>query len=169
MDPETQKAFDAIEKRLRTVEGQVAQPDHYHNGFDSNQISYLDLYQKKVYLRWTLPGATAATAGNYGVFLIVPVACLVTSIKEVHEVLGTDGAAVTLNIEKLTNGVAPGSGSTLLSTAFDLKATINTVQTGTLVTTAATRSLAINDRLALKKSGTLTAVAGVTVHVELQF
>lgn len=161
--------FDDINRRLKTVESQTEQPTHYHNGFDSNQISYLDLYQKKLYLRHTIYGTDAATAGNYGVFLIVPVACLVTSIKEVHEVLGTDGSAVTLNVEKLTSGVAPGSGSTLLSTAFDLKATINTVQTGTLVTTSSTRSLAVNDRLALKKSGTLTAVAGVTVHVELQF
>lgn len=164
-----QKQIQNIMSRLSAVEDEVKTPSHYHNGFDSNQISWGDLYQKKVWVRHTLTGTSAATAGNYGAFYIVPVACLVTGIKEVHEVLGTDGSAVTLNVEKLTGTTAPGSGTGILSTAFSLKATINTVQIGTLTTTSATRTLAIGDRLGLVKTGTLTAVAGVTVMVELQF
>lgn len=168
-DEQTQQMIASLDKRLKALEGQVAQPTHYHNGFDSNNISYLDLYQKKIYVRWTLPGTSAATAGNYGTFMIVPVACLVMKIQEAHEVLGTDASAVTLQIEKLTGTTAPGSGSNLLATAIDLKGTINTVVTGTLTGTSSVRTLAVGDRLALKKSGTLTAVAGVTVHIELQF
>lgn len=169
MDPQVQQMLDQMSSRISSLEATVAQPTHYHNGFDSNNISYLDLVNKKIYVRHTIYGTDAATAANYGTFLIVPAACLVTKAQEVHEVKGTDGSAVTLNVEKLTGTTAPGSGSTLLPTAFDLKGTINTLQTGTLTTTASTRSLAAGDRLALKKTGTLTSVAGVTVHVELQF
>lgn len=169
MNPDTENRIEAIEKRLKDVEQGVALPQHVHNGFDSNNVAYLDLYQKKIYLRHTLYGADAATAGNYGTFLISPVACLITRIQEVHEVKGTDGSAVTLNIEKLANGVAPGSGVAILSTAFDLKANINVVQSGTLSLVSTTRTLAAGDRLGLVKSGTLTSVAGVTVLVELTF
>jgi hypothetical protein len=164
-----QNQIDALVSRVKVVEDQVQTPSHYHNGFDSNQIAFNDIYQKKLYIRHTLTGLTATTGSNYGVFFITPVKCLVTGIREVHETAGTDAGAVTLNIEKLISGVAPDSGSTLLSTDFSLKATANVVQTGTLVTTSSTRTLAIGDRLCLKDAGTLTLVAGVTVHIELTY
>lgn len=169
LDRETQTMLAGIEKRLSAVEELAAQPTHYHNGFDSNNIAFTDIYQKKIYVQHTIVGTAAATATNYGVFYIVPVACLVTSIKEVHQTAGTDGSAVTLNIEKLTSGVAPDSGATILTTALSLKATINVVQTGTITGTYATKTLAIGDRLCMKDAGTLTTVANVTVLVELQF
>lgn len=169
MDPDVQKALDDLSKRLQAVEGNVALPTHYHNGFDSNNIAYADLYQKKLYIHHTIQGTAAATATNYGVFLIAPVACIVTRIQEMHQTAGTDGGAVSLNIEKLTSGVALDSGATILSTAFSLKATINIVQKGTLTSTATSRTLAAGDRLAMKDAGVLTSVANVTVLVELQF
>lgn len=169
MDDQLKKWQGEMEARLKAVEAQTELPTHYHNGFDSNQVNYLDLYQKKLWVHHTVVGSDAATAANYGVFLIVPAACLVTKVQEVHQALGSDGGAVTLNVEKLTSGVAPDSGSVLLPTAFDLKASVNVVRTGTLTTTAATRTLARGDRLALKDAGTLTAVSNVTVLVELQF
>ena len=158
-----------IEERLAKVESQVELPTHYHNGFDSNQVNWADLYQKKIWVHHTVVGTAAATATNYGVFLIVPIACLVTKIQEVHMTLGTDAGAVSLNIEKLTGTRALDEGSAMLSTAFDLKASINVVRTGTLTTTPSIRSLARGDRLALDDAGTLTAVANVTISVELQF
>jgi hypothetical protein len=159
-----------LASRVAALEQTGSQPPtHVHNGFDSNNVSFFDVYQKKLYVHHTIQGTAAATAANYGVFLIVPVACLVTRIQEVHQTLGTDGGAVTLNIEKLTGTTALDAGSTLLPTAFNLKAAINTVLTGTLTTTSTTRSLLAGDRLAMKDSGVLTAVANVTVLVELQF
>lgn len=173
MNDETKKALDEMEKRLgsrlSSVEEQVKLPTHYHNGFDSNQVNFADLYQRKIWVHHTIIGTAAATAANYAVFLIVPIACLVTKIQEVHQTLGTDAGAVTLNIEKLTSGVALDSGAAILSTAFDLKASVNVVRTGTLTTTASSRTLARGDRLAMKDAGTLTAVANVTISVELQF
>lgn len=167
---ELETTVTSMQGALGMLQQQSSQPPtHYHNGFDSNQISFVDIYQKKMYVHHTIQGTAAATASNYGVFLIVPIACLVTRIQEVHQTLGTDGGAVTLNIEKLTGTTALDSGSTLLPTAFDLKAAINTVRTGTLTTTSTTRTLAAGDRLAMKDTGVLTAVANVTVLVELQF
>lgn len=159
-----------LSARVAALEKTGAEPPtHVHNGFDSNNVSFTDVLQKKIYVHHTIQGAAAATAANYGVFLIVPIACLVTRIQEVHQTLGTDGGAVSLNIEKLTGTTVLDSGSTLLPTAFDLKASVNAVRTGTLTGTSSTRSLAAGDRLAMKDSGTLTSVANVTVLVELQF
>ena len=51
---------------------------------------------------------------------------------------------------------------------FNLKGTANTVQAGALTTTAAALKLAPGDRLSADFAGTLTAVAGVVVTVELR-
>ena len=169
MNEEMKKWQGEMEGRIKAVEAGIALPTHYHNGFDSNQVNWADLYQRKIWVHHTIIGTVAASTDGYGVFLIVPIACLVTKIQEVHEVKGTNAGAVTLNVEKLTGTTAIDSGSVLLPTAIDLKGTVNTVVTPTLTTTATTRSLARGDRLALKDSGTLTSVFNVTVLVELQF
>jgi len=169
MDPTPEEIIKKLTERVDALEEQAAMPTHYHNGFDSNQVNWADLYQKKIWVHHTVVGTAAATATNYGVFLIVPMSCLVTKIQEVHMTLGTDAGAVSLNIEKLTGTRALDEGSAMLSTAFDLKASINVVRTGTLTTTPSIRSLARGDRLALDDAGTLTAVANVTISVELQF
>lgn len=170
-DPQTlQDTVATLAERVQKLEqGAGAPPTHYHNGFDSNNVSFSDIVNRKLYVHHVLPGVTAALPANYGTFLIVPVACLVTRIQEVHETAGNDAGAVTINVEKLTGTQAPGAGSGILSSTINLKGTANTVVTGTLTTTSSIRSLAAGDRLALLKTGTLTLVAGVTVLVELQF
>jgi len=96
----------------------------------------------------------------------------VTACYEVHGTLGTNGSAVNVNLEKLTGTTAPGSGTQLLTdntnAGFDCKATINTVQTGTLTSTAADLTLAAGDRLGLNFTGTVTALAGQVVTVQLK-
>jgi len=87
-------------------------------------------------------------------------------VAESHTVLGTDAGAVTLDIEKLTGTTAPGSGTSILATTFDLKGTINTVVQKTGLDLSTARQLVNGDRLCLKLAGTTTAVAGcqVTLH-----
>lgn len=162
-----QQAIGEMQDQLKSLQQAVELPTHYHNGFDSNQISWTDLYQKKVYISYTIPGTSAATSSNYSTFLIVPAKCLIVGAQEVHKTAGTDGSAVTLDIEKLTGVVAPGSGTSILKTTFSLKAAANTVQTAILTLTGS-KSLAAGDRLAVKPGGTLTSVANVTVLVTLQ-
>lgn len=165
-DQETEiaKLWDAI----RDLQANPALPDHFHTGFDVSQVSWTDLSNRYLYVQQTIYGADAATAANYSTFWIAPFAVQVTNFYEVHATAGTDGSAVTLQLEKLTGTQAPGGGATMLASALSLKATANTVQTATLTTTLANRSLAKGNRLALLKSGTLTSVANVTVLVELQ-
>lgn len=144
-----------------TEYGVAKTPRHIHDGNDSQRIS-LNAIEKRIDpVRWTIFGTEAATSGNYGVFFIADLACAVVGFQEAHATAGSDGGAVTLQLEKLTSGVAAGSGTNLLSTALSLKATANTVQTASLV---ATRVTVLNkgDRLALKRSGTLTSVNTVS-------
>jgi len=75
-------------------------------------------------------------------------------------VVGSDGSAVTAEIRKVPSGTATASGTVLHSGTYDLKGTINTNQSLTLVTTSAVR-LAAGDALAFDVTGTTTAARGV--------
>lgn len=149
---------------------------HYHNGNDSPKVSFLNLSERVMTVAYTIPGTNAATAANYSTFFTVPFPMTLRTVTEVHATAGSDGSAVTLQIEKLTGTTAPGAGTALLKTAFNLKGAANTVVTvptngsTTLlfVTTSNANNVkditfAIGDRVALLKSGTLTSVANVTV------
>ena len=111
-----------------------------------------------------LKNTDAATAANYGTFFTADKLYRVLAATEVHGTLGTNGSAVTLQIERLRGTQAPDGGTVLLSTAFDLKGTINTVQYGSFVSSDAV-NLIKGDRLCLKDAGTLTDVANVQVTV----
>lgn len=95
----------------------------------------------------------------------------VVGIKYVHSTAGSDGSAVNVQVTKDTGTDAPGAGTDLLTNntnaGFNCKGTANTVQDGTLVTTAGVVDLAPGNRLALDFAGTVTALAGVTVVVTL--
>lgn len=124
----------------------------------------------------TIPGASAATAANYTApFFIAHRTYLVVEVRERHETAGSDAGAVTVMLKKVPSGTAPASGTDLLTAGISLKATANTNQnsigtgaTITLVTSNSTRRLVKGDALSLVTTGTLTAVAGVTVQVILQ-
>lgn len=146
---------------------------HTHNGSDSVKFPYSNLTNKFFEVAWTLPGASAAIAVNYGTFYIALKPCFVSGFSEVHQVAGSNGGAVTLQLERLQGTEAPDSGDALLQTALSLKATANTVQNAKLVKTSYptvqnnTLFLNTGDRLCLKDSGTLTDVSNVTVVVLL--
>lgn len=96
---------------------------------------------------------------------------IVTAIYGVFSTAGTNGSAVSLQVTKDTSTNAPGAGTDILTNnsnvGFNMKSTINTVQTGTLTGTAATLRLAPGDRLSVDFAGTLTALAGVFVIVAM--
>lgn len=103
------------------------------------------------------------------VFFIANRAYQVVAIRQVHSVAA--GGASKLQVTKDTGTNAPGAGNDLLTnntnTGFDLNATANTVQTGTLTATAADLLLAAGDRLALDFANTIQSTAGLCVTVEL--
>lgn len=114
-------------------------------------------------------GTTAATAANYTApFFIAERPYQVIEVFERHETAGSDGNPVTVMLKKVPSGTAPGSGTDMLSAGISLKATANTNQKGTLSTTFGNTRLERDDSLALVTTGTLTAVAGVTLSVILR-
>lgn len=149
----------------------VAQtPFHTHNDIDSPKISFFDLKSRLLVLPVILAGTAPATAGNYGIFYTAPFSCRFLSVNEVHTTAGSDAGAVTVQIEKLISTTAPGSGTVLLSSGINMKGTANTVQYGTLASIQKTNfSLKKSDRLALKLTGTPTAVANAVFTVTLIF
>lgn len=138
--------------------------EHGHRGYDQTGAITV-----RSFVNVSLPGTQSQTAGNYGVFFMATRPCVVKSIKEIHSVAGTDGSAVTLQIERLQATESLGNGDELLSTAFNLKSTANTVQDGTLVSTGKVVGINAGDRLALKKAGTLTSLEGVCITIEIQY
>ena len=155
---------------LTQLQNTPTMPDHFHNGYDMSPINFSTIYQKKVWVHETIQGMNAASLNNYGTFWIAPFNCLVNAIYEIHQIAATDVGAVTLQVEKLTGTTAPGAGSSMLSTAFDLKVTANTLQTGTLVPTASSptfKTLTKGDRLAMKLAGTPTFLSNVNLLIEI--
>ena len=140
---------------------------HRHDGRDTDRIRFENLKDRSVFVSHTIIGADSATASNYGVFFIAPERCYVKSVMEVHQVAGTDGGSVGLNIEKLTDGVALGSGVEVLESDMSLKETANTTQSGIINFIRGNSSLQAGNRLAMKDTGTLTSVSNVTVLVEI--
>lgn len=111
----------------------------------------------------TLTGATDSA------FFVATRSFLLVSVSEIHAVAA--GGASLLQVTKDTGTNAPGAGTDLLTnntnTGFDLNATANTVQAGTLVA-AATRTLAAGDRLSVDFSGAIQSSANVVVTACLQ-
>jgi hypothetical protein len=110
----------------------------------------------------------AATAAKYGTFFIAPFPCVLVAAYERHGALGTNGGAVTLDVEKLATGTAKGAGVSMLASTFNLKATVDTYQYLTPSLTLANRQLLTGQAVALKSGGTLTAVNDVVVTLVLK-
>lgn len=116
-----------------------------------------------------IQGTTAATAANYTApFFIAEREYEIIEVFERHETAGSDANPVTVMLKKVPSGTAPASGTDTLTAGISLKATANTNQKGTVTQTIANRRIVRGDSLALVTTGTLTAVAGVTVRVVLK-
>ena len=67
------------------------------------EIDFKDIMNKDpFYIVKSLDGTSPATTTNYGIIFTALYPCTVIDFSEVHQTLGTDGAAVTLQLEKLT-------------------------------------------------------------------
>lgn len=142
---------------------------HAHTGVDSNQVDFANVANRVHIIHEQIVGLTASTATNYTTFFTAPFPMTFTSANEVHTTAGSVGTP-TVTVERLTGTTAPGSGTALLLTAFDMSAAINTVQYGTLANIVKSSfNLAKGDRLALVSSGTLTSIANVVVTITLTY
>lgn len=69
-----------------------------------------DIFNKDgFYVEANLPSTDPQTAANYGMVFTALRPCEVLEVSEVHGTLGTDGGAVTLQLERLTGTTAKGA------------------------------------------------------------
>ena len=113
-----------------------------------------------------LPGATAATAANYGSFWVAPAKCVVDSITYSFSANSSSG---TVEVEKVPSATAQGSGTNLQTATVSTASGAATNSAATLSSTAATVELASGDRLALEDSGTLTSLTDLVCTVGLHW
>lgn len=104
---------------------------------------------------------TGTPAATNQVFYIATRPMILASISQVHSVAA--GGTSTLDITKDTGTDAPAAGSAVLQAAFNLNATANTVQTGTLSATVATITLAAGNRIAVKFNHAIQSSEGIVV------
>jgi hypothetical protein len=114
-------------------------------------------------------GGETVDLANDRAFFVAPRPFYIKSITAVFAVAA--GGASALQVTKDTGTDAPGGGTNLLTdntdVGFDLNATANTVQYGTLVTTAGVRKLAKGDRLSIDFAQAIQNTAGLKITVEL--
>lgn len=148
-------------------------PFHRHTGGDSPSILFGDIKQRILTLPVVIPGASAQTAANYGVFITMPYNGIFLGASEVHRTAEATSTTCTLQIEHLISTTASGSGTNLLQSVFDLMGTANTVVNSTKANIASPNfSLAKGDRLGLvfTSSGAPPVnLAQVVVTVLLQY
>lgn len=106
---------------------------------------------------------TGSPAATDQVFFVAHRPLVVKSVRQVHSVAA--GGTSTLTITKDASTAAPGAGTVIQTGSFNLNATANTVQTGTLAASAATLTLAAGDRLSVKFANAIQSSAGVVVTV----
>lgn len=125
---------------------------------------------------WVKPYTGGSSVGQYsrpangdiatGVLMLNLIPGLkVRAISMRWSVAATDAGAVTIDITKDTGTAAPGAGTSVLLAAQSVKGTINTTVFVPLAVSAATLTMASGDRLALKTTGVLTALAGLVVSI----
>jgi len=102
------------------------------------------------------------------IFFIAPAACKVVSAVERHVTVA--GQAGTMQVEKIPSGTAIGSGTAVLTSAFDLESTVNTNVTILGSATLATKSLAKGEALAgIVASGAATTYANGSLSVTIEW
>ena len=106
-----------------------------------------------------------AAASLPSLLFTAPYPCQVIRAYERHVTVA--GQAGTMQIEKVPSGTAPGSGTNVLGSAFDLTSTANT---NAVISGLSTVPLAVGDSLGVKlASGAATSYAGGTLTVVLEW
>lgn len=127
----------------------------------------LDAAIPHISVKANVASTAAATAANFGYAYVADKSVRLIAASEVHRTAGSDGGAVTLDIEKCASGTSQDSGVSMLASTFNLKGTAATPQVAAPTATAANARLKPGDSVALKDSGTLTALADVAVNLLL--
>jgi hypothetical protein len=125
-----------------------------------------------VVLQFGSSGANAALADDY-VFTALDGDYELVATSEVHGTAGTDGGAVTADVVRVAAGGTIAGGTSLLSSTFNLKSTVDTpviknVSNGGLPAAQSSRVISRGQSVAVNLTGTLTALAGVALTIVLK-
>lgn len=112
---------------------------------------------------WQQGQAAAPSAGSFTIFQ----ATRAYRVKAMNLVYSTASSSGTATITKDTGTTAPGGGTALLTGTVSTSSTANTTNSGTLIATVATLTMAAGDRIGLTLGGTQTGLAGLVVSVGL--
>ena len=138
-------------------------------GIDGNEIkiekSFFETVKYGKYITHSLFGTTAQTATNYGIIFVARHPIEIMRITETHSTAGSDAGTVTLDVKKAGSGVAIASGTTLLTSTFNLKSTANTPVYKEGKNLSINRKLKEGDRIGLITSGTLTSLTDVQITI----
>jgi len=123
---------------------------HTHTGTDMPQVEYENILRTpNLVVTAVVDGVNARAQEWYDTFFIAPYQCEVTALSEVHGTAEATTDPYSMQVQRLQGTEATGSGDNLLTTAFDLTGTAETVVNGTLVNTNV-KILNKDDRLALR-------------------
>jgi hypothetical protein len=118
---------------------------------------------------FTFADETVSLATDRAIFLATT-GWYIEGITQIHSVAA--GGTSNLQVTKDVSTDAPGAGTDLLTNntnaGFDLNGTANTVQTGTLATTAGLRHLAAGNRLSLDFAHAIQSTAGLKIGLRLR-
>lgn len=125
-----------------------------------------------VVLQFGPPGANGALADGY-LFTALDGDYELVAVSEVHGTAGSDGSAVTADVVRVASGGTIAAGTSLLSSTFNLKSTVDTpviknVSNGGLPSAQSSRVISRGQSLAINLAGTLTALAGMAITVVVQ-
>lgn len=90
----------------------------------------------------------------------------IAEVAAVYEAVGSTSAAADLKV--VPSGTALASGTSALSSGFDLTATARTPYKAVLSSTAANRVVKPGDSVGVDTSGTLTGLTGLVIQVTLK-
>lgn len=131
-------------------------PLYYGNTIKLRQIKDFTTFEVSA----VVPSTDATNSALYPVFYVATVPCFLLEAKLRHDVNGT---SPIIDVERLINGVAKGSGKSMLKTKFDASTGARTtISTGASIASAGYQ-LDPGDAVALRATGTLTALDGVAV------
>lgn len=142
----------------------------------ATQYASVDLFAVPSENKWYTNTHSSGSAG-YGAFevtgnslgssstsqtlFLADAAYKVTAFSETHGTASSAGG--TMQVEKATGTQAIASGTNLLTGTLSTATTANTPQSGTLIATSATLTMAAGNRLNLILGGTLTSLANCSV------
>lgn len=125
-------------------------------------------FRHRASVPYTFADETVSLATDRAIFLATR-PYYINTITEIHSVAA--GGASVLQVTKDTGTAAPGAGTDLLTDntagGFDLNAAANTVQIGTIATTAGLRKLGAGDRLSIDFAQAIQSTAGLKIALEL--